>query len=141
MTLFPELELVVDQQERRRILSAASSHIHMRPIFWIALIAGSIVISVVLSLALVGLGRYVRISAGVRAGIVATIISASIGLLAQYAFRKPMQKYIRQRLVEMGIPICIACGYDLRGQQEPRCPECGTPAEPGPQPPTASPNG
>jgi len=22
---------------------------------------------------------------------------------------------------------CLECGYDLRGQTEPRCPECGTP--------------
>jgi hypothetical protein len=26
-----------------------------------------------------------------------------------------------------GWPLCRQCGYDLRGQTEPRCPECGTP--------------
>jgi hypothetical protein len=28
-------------------------------------------------------------------------------------------------------PICQNCGYDIRGLPEPRCPECGTPFDPG----------
>ncbi len=31
------------------------------------------------------------------------------------------------RLTGGGRPKCRQCGYDLRGQQTPRCPECGTP--------------
>ncbi|MHC4797878.1 MAG: hypothetical protein ACYTF1_14640 [Planctomycetota bacterium] len=38
---------------------------------------------------------------------------------------KSPQKFLRQELCKRGIPICIKCGYDLRGQTEPRCPECG----------------
>ncbi len=41
---------------------------------------------------------------------------------------KLIQQSLRRQLVARGVPICIACGYDLRGQIEPRCPECGTPA-------------
>ena len=26
---------------------------------------------------------------------------------------------------------CVKCGYDLRGQTEPCCPECGNPFDPG----------
>ncbi|MHC4442141.1 MAG: hypothetical protein ACYTF1_01565 [Planctomycetota bacterium] len=33
---------------------------------------------------------------------------------------------LRRQLNEMGIPICVNCGYDLRGQKDNRCPECGT---------------
>jgi hypothetical protein len=30
--------------------------------------------------------------------------------------------------------MCVMCGYDLRGQVDPRCPECGTPFDPGEMP-------
>ncbi len=32
---------------------------------------------------------------------------------------------LREQLVAKGVPICVGCGYDLRGQIEPCCPECG----------------
>jgi hypothetical protein len=32
---------------------------------------------------------------------------------------------LRKRIIRLGIPLCRHCGYDLRGQIEPRCPECG----------------
>jgi hypothetical protein len=34
---------------------------------------------------------------------------------------------LRERLVALGVPVCLHCGYDLRGQTDPRCPECGRP--------------
>lgn len=40
--------------------------------------------------------------------------------------RRWMRKYLRTYLNEHGIPICMNCGYDLRGQVSPSCPECGT---------------
>lgn len=44
-----------------------------------------------------------------------------------YAFptRGRIRRCMRQYLQEMHIPICLGCGYDLRGQTEARCPECG----------------
>jgi hypothetical protein len=39
--------------------------------------------------------------------------------------RHAARRQLRERLVELGVPICIHCGYDLRGQTVPRCPECG----------------
>jgi len=35
------------------------------------------------------------------------------------------RRFLRKELVRRGIPVCIKCGYDLRGQTETRCPECG----------------
>lgn len=46
-------------------------------------------------------------------------------MLARY--RKWMRVFLREYLNEHGIPICRSCGYDLRGQVDLRCPECGTP--------------
>ena len=37
---------------------------------------------------------------------------------------------LRERLIWLGVPLCLHCGYDLRGQIEPRCPECGRTFDP-----------
>lgn len=42
-------------------------------------------------------------------------------------FRGRIQRCLRKELRQRGCAICIKCGYDLRGQVEPRCPECGSP--------------
>ena len=44
---------------------------------------------------------------------------------AWWLFRSRTRRHLRERLVQLGVPICIPCGYDLRGSKE-RCPECGT---------------
>lgn len=35
------------------------------------------------------------------------------------------RKNLRRMLVKRGIAVCIPCGYDLRGIEDARCPECG----------------
>ena len=47
--------------------------------------------------------------------------------LFNFGLRRPFQRALREALQRKGVPICLKCGYDLRGQTEPRCPECGTP--------------
>lgn len=39
--------------------------------------------------------------------------------------RRRITRNLRRQLVDRTIPICVGCGYDLRGQRDPRCPECG----------------
>lgn len=46
-------------------------------------------------------------------------------------WRRPALRLLRRRLNELGRPVCAQCGYDLRGQTEPRCPECGRPFDRG----------
>ncbi|MCI0365107.1 MAG: hypothetical protein L0Y44_14745 [Phycisphaerales bacterium] len=43
------------------------------------------------------------------------------------AIRRDMPKALRRQLLECGVPVCIRCGYDLRGLPSDRthCPECG----------------
>ena len=53
-----------------------------------------------------------------------------VSVESRLLFRAGWQRSLRRQLVERGVPICLACGYDLRGQLEPRCPECGTPCAP-----------
>ena len=42
-----------------------------------------------------------------------------------WLFRRRTRRHLREKLVQLGVPICVPCGYDLRGSKE-RCPECGT---------------
>ena len=39
--------------------------------------------------------------------------------------RKSAVKGLRAELLALGIPVCLACGYDLRGTVSQRCSECG----------------
>ena len=57
----------------------------------------------------------------VAAGCCWVVISGVVWRL----FRHRTRHHLRERLVQLGVPICIPCGYDLRGSTD-RCPECGT---------------
>ncbi|MHC4416316.1 MAG: hypothetical protein ACYS0G_13635 [Planctomycetota bacterium] len=48
----------------------------------------------------------------------------------QFTLRRPTRRRIREELLARGIPVCLDCGYSLRGQTEPRCPECGRAFDP-----------
>lgn len=58
----------------------------------------------------------------------AAVGGAIVGLSWMVMIRRSMQQTLRAELRRRGVPVCQQCGYDLRGQVEPRCPECGTAA-------------
>ena len=52
------------------------------------------------------------------------------GMLVMYAvpvliLRPRVRRLTREYLNAHGLPICLHCGYNLRGLSQPRCPECG----------------
>ncbi len=56
-----------------------------------------------------------------------------LGILAvgvAWLLRHRAVAMLRAHLIGLGVPLCRHCGYDLRGQTEPRCPECGRPFDP-----------
>ena len=65
-----------------------------------------------------------------RSFLLATCVGACHGfgglLLIALLYRPIARRRLRRDLNLIGIRICVACGYDLRGSHEPRCPECGT---------------
>ncbi len=42
--------------------------------------------------------------------------------------RAAVRRPIREKLLSLGVPVCLECGYSLRGAppDSSRCPECGT---------------
>ncbi len=60
---------------------------------------------------------WVRHVAGACCGVV-------VSLAAWRVFRDRIRRHLREKLIQLGVPICLPCGYDLRASTD-RCPECG----------------
>ena len=59
--------------------------------------------------------------------IITLSFSTSLGIVGGlFLWYRPYIRFVRQYLQEQGIPVCLKCGYDLRGQTEARCPECAS---------------
>jgi hypothetical protein len=59
-----------------------------------------------------------------------TVGITAIGI--RYLHRRGTEKTLRHKLLDVGVPICIDCGYLLRGlaPDAQRCPECGAKLDP-----------
>ncbi len=44
-------------------------------------------------------------------------------------YKRGVTRRMRRGLCELGIPVCLECGYDLRGNNSGVCPECGAVAD------------
>jgi uncharacterized paraquat-inducible protein A len=63
--------------------------------------------------------------------IIVIVLCALLGsTVSLFAWHRPYIRFLRQYLQDHGVAVCLRCGYDLRGQTEPRCPECGTEFKP-----------
>ena len=59
-------------------------------------------------------------------GVALAAVVGAFLFAAHRMFMAPrLQREIRRELAARGYRLCIHCGYDLRGQTELRCPECG----------------
>ncbi|MDM8006961.1 MAG: hypothetical protein QUV05_12555 [Phycisphaerae bacterium] len=128
---FPELALFDDEAERKAVLKRLWRQLLRRKQYRLSLLAISVCSVFVLAFAS-PLARH--LFPVVPHLLMTTLIGAAaggcFGLAIQLCWRKPCQRYLREQLAAKGVPICIECGYDLRGQVDPRCPECGTAFDP-----------
>ena len=46
-----------------------------------------------------------------------------------WSMRRHTRRHLRVQLAKKGIPVCIPCGYNLKGNASGVCPECGTKIE------------
>ncbi|MBU0641038.1 MAG: hypothetical protein KKB50_19415 [Planctomycetes bacterium] len=122
----PELEAYEDEQECiedwKHAYNAAA------PWRWIlVLLVTTVCIGVAAALVRVLATRYIPIAEKWVPGVVGGILGGFFPIIYLWVFRRRVRKELHNRLLARGIRTCANCGYLLRGQSEPRCPECGTP--------------
>lgn len=128
--VLPELTRFDSADEARAALRAHMRQAVRSPAVWLRIclmIAGLIGgTSLLVYLAIPYLGAH-GAPPWLVGGLTGFLVGGSAGYGANVVFRRPLRRYLRNVLVEKGVPICLPCGYDLRGLPEPRCPECGEP--------------
>ncbi len=111
VALFPELARFQSTRQLGYARAVAHQAVMRRPAVWI----GFPIILIVAMWAS-------SLKGEIRGALLILDALAYIALV--WASRKTVQRALREQLVDYGIPICINCGYDLRGSKD-RCPECG----------------
>ncbi len=129
---YPELARFASDEERTAAFKAFQRGFIRRRSFWLACLlfglANAAVIAVsprLLPRAVAGLLPH---PLGIM--ILSSMVGACWGIGFLYIWNRPLRRHLRRWLADRGVPICIRCGYDLSGQIEPRCPECGEPCDP-----------
>jgi hypothetical protein len=125
---FPELRLLQDPLERQTVWNAA-----WRILRWRYAGVMILLVAVVMPLSMMAgaglariLGANTLLNRGFISGLTGGLTGIVISFLAVRICFRRLQRTIRELLVSRGVAVCIQCGYDLQGQTEPRCPECGT---------------
>ena len=131
---FPELALLDELAERHVVVKKATSALLRRPKTWLlcaamllcAAIVAAATVLVFLLRPLVAPLPPVLSNPGMMGGIVGGICGGLSTWIVFRLGRRQMQASIRTQLRERGLPVCLRCGYDLRGNESGVCPECGT---------------
>lgn len=130
--LFPELVHFEDYATRQRELKAASKSILRQFHRQLALVVFLIGSAAALGLLIVNLKFLFGPNTSLLGGVASGICGGASAVMGNLLYRKPIRVILRNRLNEIGVPICVGCGYDLRGNTSGVCPECGrvTPGQP-----------
>lgn len=124
---YPELELFRDDVERSDAMKRAHWRSMRQPMFWF----GWVAVGVVSLVGATGLHALLvpRFSAILPRWMIQSIglilVLASAQVWSLVGWDGIIRRMLRKELISCGIRVCLNCGYDLRGQTEPRCPECG----------------
>lgn len=120
-TRIPELQYfatVLDQQDalrkamRDKEIQSRTRLLHT--VAWVGAVTASLAL---------GLGA----NSALQTVAIVVLLAIEVIVIQHAWLRAPLCRHLRWQLVERGVPICLACGYDLRGTPT-RCPECGQPA-------------
>ena len=124
---YPELERFASHEDAKKSLNAWQKELLRKPKFWLVLIGYTAGAGLLVAGILIALRQWVLFPRRVFIPLVVGITGGSGMVVVTWFWRHQCRRYLRQQLAANGIPICIKCGYDLQGQVEPRCSECGTP--------------
>jgi len=128
--LYPELMWFRTPAEARIALRRAKSELNWNLPFILALVLVLVPLAIIAPLLLPTLGVPLAWRGWIRFGIILGAISSSWVLT--WFFRRSVRRSLRMQLVSLGVPICIACSYNLAHCQSEHCPECGSIIEPPP---------
>lgn len=120
----PELELFPDEETRRDAMKRVQRELRPRRSIQLA----GLFIFVLTIPFMIALRR--KLSSLFQgdpwvAGIFSGLMAGGAGLAVTWLWRRDASVYLRQRLLDCGVPVCLGCGYCLRGLTSERCPECG----------------
>lgn len=124
----PELQLFESDEQRKRALDEIGKEAG-RPAQWTFVLAVVLLAVAVYSVsqATEWVCAYFRVS---QIELPAKIVTMGLTFLVtlRWLHRWGSREELRQKLLEYGIPVCMKCGYSLRGLSlsSGRCPECGT---------------
>jgi len=124
MKLYPELQHFASPAEAKEAMRAWKKRMLKMPLFWLGLVGYTCGVGSLVFVILISLRPWLHLSASMVGGIVGGVTVGSGGVGLAWFWRHRCRRFLRQQLLASGIPICLKCGYDLRGSKE-RCPECG----------------
>lgn len=120
--LYPELRLFRNRTERRVAWRKAYPGISLVPVGVVVLLMCCWLALIEYSQFLDWIGQY---PPAVQIGALGAPMITTGAILIPIR-RASIRKRLRRELIDIGIPVCVQCGYDIRCLPEPRCPECGT---------------
>ena len=119
---FPELELIETSESEEVCKRACES---MRLYGWTAVLAG--IGGLVFLIGGPILAGVLRVDKDMVTGLLLVAILLPAPFVQFFWLRAKIAQAIRTDLNERGKPVCMNCGYSLRGMPEPACSECGEP--------------
>ena len=126
---YPELRRFESRKDAHAVLKAWQRQLMKSPRFWLVLFVYTIGVGVFVALIMISMRQWFRVPMNLFIAVVVVVTGGSGTVGITWFLRNRCRRYLREQLVARGVPICLKCGYDLRGQVAPRCPECGTPCE------------
>jgi len=120
-SVFPELDRFESKESRKKAMRCAGRTAHATSWFVAICTVGLVVGLMVKEHA----RKWLPVPSPFFDGPFAWIMFLCIGVCYVLVIRKGARRALRQQLNDAGMPTCMDCGYDLRGQIDPRCPECG----------------
>ncbi len=124
----PELELFESEQQRRQAIQEIEieSNNPFNAGVWIALVIGIVTVAAVRWVAK-RVVPLLDLPPGIDTAVHILIILVTIVVVLRALNRWGTARELRAKLLEVGVPVCMYCGYCLRGLAPGArgCPECG----------------